>query len=69
MFAAEKPYCANKEELELILELVNKHYKVNWKEDIRKPFRMHHLTMESMLSNLNKILMSAHPPKIRKAFE
>ena len=33
----------------------------------RKPFRMSHLTMESMIQTLNKILMPAHPEKVRKA--
>ena len=35
----------------------------------RKPFRMSHLTMESMIQTLNKILMPAHPEKVRKAHE
>ena len=35
----------------------------------RKPFRMSHLSMESMLQTLNKILMPAHPEKVRKAHE
>ena len=69
VFAKERPYVASQDELEKILEMVNEYYKAGWKEYTRPPFRMHHLTMENMVANLNKILMASHPARIRNAYD
>lgn len=69
VFKPEPGYVPTSSELKKLLEHVDNYYGVTWKDDERKPFRMHHLTMESMLTTLNKILMTSHEPKIKKAYE